>query len=320
MSLPAVLVLRALGVGDLLTAVPALRGVRAAYPDHRVVLAAPAPLRDLALLTGAIDELVPTTGPGPIPWPDLPAVAVNLHGRGPQSTQALCALRPGMLLSHAHPGMPGPRWDEDLHEVHRWCRLLQYFGVPADPADLALDDPPRPSPAPGAVLVHPGCGYGARQWPADRYAAVARELAEAGYDVLVTGSAAEYPIAAQVADEAGLPPDAVLAARTTLIQLAAAVAQASLVVCGDTGVAHLATAYRTPSVVLFGPVSPHHWGPPPERIQHVVLWAGTTGDTFADRPDPGLLRITTAEALAAAEELIDRPPAAGQRSRPERGR
>jgi ADP-heptose:LPS heptosyltransferase len=77
------------------------------------------------------------------------------------------------------------------------------------------------------------------------------------------------------------------------------------VICGDTGIAHLATAYGTPSVVLFGPVSPRHWGPPPGRPQHQALWAGYTGDTFADRPDPGLLRITTADVLDAADRLID---------------
>ncbi len=295
-----VLVLRALGLGDLLTAVPALRGLRAAYPDHRLVLAAPAPLAELAVLTGAVDELLPTAELGALTGPS-PAAAVNLHGRGPQSTQALRALRPGRLLTHAHPGVPGPGWETDLHEVYRWCRLLQYFGIPTDPADLGLARPSRPSPAPAAVVVHPGCAFAARRWPAKRYAVVARRLAETGLPVVVTGSCAQRWLASQVAALAGLPQCSVLAGRTSLAQLAALVADASLVVCGDTGVAHLATAYRTPSVVLFGPVSPRHWGPPSQHPQHVALWAGSTGDTFADRPDPGLLRITPADVLAATE-------------------
>ncbi len=162
----------------------------------------------------------------------------------------------------------------------------------ASSSDLALGRPRAPSPAPEAIIVHPGCGFTARRWPLDRYAAVARLLAGSGRRVVVTGSAAERPLAASVAAAAGLPDEAVLASRTPLPQLAATVAEASLVVCGDTGIAHLATAYGTPSVVLFGPVSPLRWGPPPERPQHIALWAGTTGDTFADRPDPGLLRIT----------------------------
>jgi ADP-heptose:LPS heptosyltransferase len=324
-SRPTLLVLRALGLGDLLTAVPALRGLRSAYPDHRLVLAAPTPLRDLALLTGAVDELLPTapcTAPkatvqlGPLSWRQAPpAVAVNLHGRGPQSTRALRALRPAVLLTHANPGEPGPQkgpqWDGDLHETHRWCRLLEYFGIAADPSDLQLAPPQAPSPAPGAVIVHPGCAFAARRWPLDRYAAVARWLAGAGRRVVVTGSADQRGLATHLAAAAGLPDDSVLAGRTTVSQLAALVADATLLICGDTGIAHLATAYGTPSVVLFGPVSPQHWGPPPERPRHVALWhgalgAGNTGDTFADQPDPGLLRISTAEVIAAAGRLV--PP------------
>jgi ADP-heptose:LPS heptosyltransferase len=303
-SRPTVLVLRALGLGDLLTAVPALRGLRSEYPDHWLVLAAPAPLRELALLTGAVDELLPTAGLGPLTWlQEPPAVAVNLHGRGPQSTRALRALQPAILLTHAHPGEPGPEWDNDCHEVHRWCRLMEYFGIPADPSDLELAHPRVRSPAPGAVIVHPGCGFAARHWPVERYSAVARRLAGTGRRVVVTGSADQRPLATRLAAMTGLPNDSVLAGRTTLYQLAALVADASLVVCGDTGIAHLATAYGTPSVVLFGPVSPQHWGPPPERPRHVALWAGSTGSTFADQPDPGLLRITTAEVITATDQL-----------------
>ncbi len=301
MTRPTVLVLRALGLGDLLTAVPALRGLRSAYPDHRLVLAAPAPLRELAMLTAAVGELLPTAELGALPWRGPPpAVAVNLHGRGPQSTIALRALQPAVLISHGH---QGPDWDDDLHEVHRWCRLLEYFEIPTDRADLALSRPQAPSPAPGAVIVHPGAAFAARRWPVERYATVARRLASRGRRVVVTGGAAEKPLAVQVAAAADLPDDAVLAGRTTLCQLAALVAGAALLICGDTGIAHLATAYGTPSVVLFGPVPPRHWGPPPDRPHHVALWGGSTGDTFADRPDPGLLRITTADVLAAAARL-----------------
>lgn len=320
-----VLVLRALGLGDLLTAVPALRGLRRAYPRHLLALAAPAQLGELAGLTGAVDELLPTAGLVPLAVPP-PEVAVNLHGRGPQSIAVLRALRPGRLLTHAHPEHPevaGPRWQDDLHEVRRWCRLLGSAGIACDPADLGLHRPAEPSPAPGAIVVHPGAGFPARQWPAERYAAVARELARGGRPVVVTGDAGQRRLAERVAAGAGLPDGAVLAGRTTLGQLAALVAGADLVVCGDTGMAHLATAYGTPSVVLFGPVAPRHWGPPSDRRQHVALWAGQTGDTFADRPDPGLLRITTGEVLAAAaaarRRLLTAPSAAAGRAARGRG-
>jgi ADP-heptose:LPS heptosyltransferase len=304
-NLRTVLVLRALGLGDLLTAVPALRGLRSAYPDYRLVLAAPTPLRELAMLTGAVDDLLPTTQLGPLSWSQPPPdVAVDLHGRGPASTDPLRALGPTVLLTHAKPGERGPEWEDDLHEVRRWCRMLEYYGIPTDASDLQLARPDTLSPVPGAVIVHPGCKFAARHWPVERYATVARRLADSGRRVVVTGSATERGRATQLAATAGLPSHSVLAGCTTLYQLAALVAEAALVICGDTGIAHLATAYGTRSVVLFGPVSPEHWGPPPERSQHIALWAGTTGDTFADRPDPGLLRITTDEVIIAAEQLI----------------
>jgi ADP-heptose:LPS heptosyltransferase len=85
------------------------------------------------------------------------------------------------------------------------------------------------------------------------------------------------------------------------------VAAAACVVCGDTGVAHLATALRTPSVVLFGPTPPAAWGPPPERPWHRVLWAGGTGDPHADVPDAGLLAIEPADVLAALATLPASP-------------
>jgi ADP-heptose:LPS heptosyltransferase len=108
---------------------------------------------------------------------------------------------------------------------------------------------------------------------------------------------------------AELPEGSVYAGCTGLLELAALVAAAGRVLCGDTGVAHLATALGTPSVVLFGPVSPARWGPPPERKQHRALWAGSTGDPHGASPDPGLLRIGVPDVLRALEDLPERGPA-----------
>jgi ADP-heptose:LPS heptosyltransferase len=84
------------------------------------------------------------------------------------------------------------------------------------------------------------------------------------------------------------------------------VAAARVVVSGDTGVAHLATAYRRPSVVLFGPVSPALWGPP-RRSQHVALWHGDgAGDPWGAELDPALARITVDEVVAALDGLLAR--------------
>jgi hypothetical protein len=99
-----------------------------------------------------------------------------------------------------------------------------------------------------------------------------------------------------------------VAGRTDLVELGALVAVAGRVVCGDTGVAHLATALGTPSVLLFGPTSPARWGPPPDREAHVALWAGRTGDPHGTVPDPGLLMISVDDVLAGLAMLPGREP------------
>jgi len=295
-----VVVLRALGLGDLLTGVPALRALRAAYASARITLATPAALAPLALLTGAVDEVIDS---GPLA-PLSPALAgadlaVNLHGQGPQSTELLAATHPRRLVAF---GLDGRVWRADEHEVRRWCRLLSESGIPADPADLELPRPPVSSPGPGAVVLHPGAASASRRWPVERWGAVARELAATGRHVVVSGGPSEAPLAAEVADRAGLPPEASLAGGTGVLELAAVVAGASLVVCGDTGVAHLATAYRTRSVLLFGPTPPALWGPPEDRSEHMVLWSGRTGDPHGEAPDPALLEITVEQVLSACRQ------------------
>jgi ADP-heptose:LPS heptosyltransferase len=291
------LVLRALGLGDLLTGVPALRALRRARPGERVVLAAPPVLAPLARLSGAVDAVLPHAGldDGPLRTDGPPALAVNLHGRGPESTALLRATGTPRLWAF---GL-GPQWSDDEHEVDRWCRLLGHYGVAADPADLALPAPDRCSPAPGAVLVHPGAAAPSRRWPVDRFAAVAAALAADGHRVVVTGGPGERDLAAAVGAEMHTP---------DLLGLAALVAAAALVVCGDTGVAHLATAYGTPSVVLFGPTPPAEWGP--RAGPHTVLWkGGGRGEPHGTEPDPALLAVTVDEVLAEARRAVRAPAA-----------
>ncbi|MDR7274330.1 glycosyltransferase family 9 protein [Catenuloplanes atrovinosus] len=301
-----ILVLRALGVGDLATGVPALRALRAAFPSEELALAAPTWLTPLIDLIGGVDRVVPCAGlddPLP-PLPDV-SVAVNLHGRGPQSHHRLAAVRPGALWAFATPEFPdGPPWRDDEHEVRRWTGLVRAYGVPANDLDLDLRPPARDVPH-GVTIIHPGAKSPSRRWPPDRYAAVARALTDAGHRVLVTGSAAERELAADVAARAGLGAPAV--PETGLDDLAALIAHARLLISGDTGVAHLATAFGTPSVTLFGPMPPSRWGPPPGRPRHRAIWHGTRAER-GDLPGPGvhpaLLAVTVEEVLAATHPSV----------------
>jgi ADP-heptose:LPS heptosyltransferase len=312
-------VLRALGLGDLLAGVPALRALARALPAHRKILLTPEALAPLAHATGAVDQVVDVHGvdavPGALP-PSVarPEIAVNLHGRGPQSHRALRRLQPRQLIGFANPGVfaDGPAWPPGEWEPARWVRMLGTFGIDGDPRDLRIDpaalghghQPAWPG-LEGATVVHPGAASAARRWPLARWAHVVGHERRAGREVVVTGGAAERELTGELCRLGGLPATRNLAGRTGIVELARIVAGAGRTVSGDTGVAHLATALGTPSVVLFGPVAPSLWGPPPEWAQHRPIWKGHRGDPHGTAPDPGLLAITVDDVLVELQALDD---------------
>jgi ADP-heptose:LPS heptosyltransferase len=272
---PRLMVLCGLGLGDLLAAVPALRALARAYPDHRRLLAAPrwlAPLLPLIVEQGepCLDGLVECDGleADPAALPGWPEVAVNLHGRGPESHRLLLATGPADLIALRNDLVPEtagmPWWRPDEHEVERWCRLLRSSGIHADREELRIEHPTVAAAAwaHGATLIHPGASAPARCWPAERWAEIAVAEREQGRVVLISGSDAEAELARRIAVSARLKSGSVLAGRTDLVGLAAHVAAAGVVICGDTGIAHLATALGVPSIVVFGPTSPDRWRPP----------------------------------------------------------
>lgn len=304
-----IVVLRGPGLGDLLTAVPALRALRRWRPESSISLACPAALHELVAHWGLADAALAVEPLGPLPAAaGAPDLAVNLYDRGPESTLRLLELGPARLIAFRHDAVPDtrglPDWRDGEHEVERWCRLLRKCHVRADPRKLDLSVPAQTTAiSPGDVVLHPGASAAARRWPADRWAEVARDLREQGLRVVLTGSTAEQRLCLDVAHAAGIPWLDVVAGRTPPLELAALVGRSRLVLCGDTGIAQLAIALRTPSLVLYGPVSPAERGPRDGAGIHRVLWAGRTGDPDADAPDPGLLEITVDDVRHALREL-----------------
>jgi ADP-heptose:LPS heptosyltransferase len=294
----ATLALRAAGLGDLLVAVPAIRALARAPGLAPLTVAAPRWLHDVVHLVPGVAAAHDADGgsvAAPRPAAASIELAVNLHGRGPQSHRALMALRPRHLLAYRSPGVwqDGPVWPHGLHERHRWCHLLDTAGILCDPDEVAIDLPSVGSPVPGAVVVHLGGKDDTRRLTVRQGVAVARACSAAGAVVVVTGAAPDRARAEAVLRGAGLPAGGLLAGSTTLAALAALVAEAALVVSGDTGAAHLASSYATPSVICFGTASPAHWGPP-ERAVHRVLH------------DPrGVAHIRTAALLDAVTAASD---------------
>lgn len=323
---PAVLVLRALGLGDLFTGLPALRAVRSHFPDHELVLAAPERLREAVERCGCADRMLATEAggravPEKLGWHEPPPdVAVNLHGKGPQSSALLGSLGPGQLLSF---GPSGPTWTADEHERVRWCRMLGWYGIRADPDDFLLPRPPEAFGGRRPVVLHPGADAAARRWPTARFARLATMLKNTGIDVVITAGRGEGGPARRIAARAGLGPEAVFGGDRDIpfSELVDLVGRAGALVSGDTGIAHLAVSLATPSVTLFGPVSPALWGPPPHS-RHAALWPADPGrglrpgNPAGTATDERLLRISVEDVLdalvavtSAGQDRVGRPPA-----------
>jgi heptosyltransferase I len=152
------------------------------------------------------------------------------------------------------------------------------------------------------VLITPDAGWGAKQWPAERYGAVAARLGRRGYRVLVNASLSEDTIAEEVkASSEGFaavfPCD--------LPQLIALTRRASLVIAGDTGPLHLAAALERPVVALFGPTDPARNGPYRTRSRVLRHGPERRDHRRLKEPEPGLLEITVDEVTEAALKLLE---------------
>ena len=171
------------------------------------------------------------------------------------------------------------------------------------------------------ALLNPGGNNPAKRWPADRYAALARHLTDRGLRVLINGSPDEAELCRDIAERASVGervsvlPDH----GSTLGALKTLAADASLMVTNDTGPRHIAVAFGTPVVSLFGPTDPR-WttvptaplpdGSPSETI--LVAEADLPPGTIAnDVPERCRVdRIELGAVIAAADALLD---AAAQR-------
>ena len=169
--------------------------------------------------------------------------------------------------------------------------------------DAALADlSPRGEPF---VLMAPAAGWGAKQWPAQRFGAVAAKLGRAGIRTVVNaasfGDAAGLRVVEASGDTAKLIP-------CSVGQMIALVRRAALVIAGDTGPLHLAAALERPVVALFGPTDPARNGPYGTRA--VVLRHESSRRNYKRRAETetGLTRITVDEVVEAALGLLQSKP------------
>ncbi len=175
------------------------------------------------------------------------------------------------------------------------------FPLPHDPAAEAALRHRLPRQMKDFVILNPGAGWGAKCWPAERYAAVARALAGWGLSSLINCGPGEEALAMEVEQASAGAAQPIPCSLTELIELTR---HARIFVGGDTGPMHLAAALGVPVVALFGPTDPSRNGP--FATPNVVLRSSlsTTSHTRRPAPDEGLLSIAAEDVIAAAQRLL----------------
>ena len=182
--------------------------------------------------------------------------------------------RRGFLLTHA---VPVPSWKNERHEIFYYLNLVaeleqRIFGTaPKETSqpkfELAVSAehqrearellaPQHAGAGKPLVLLCPGSvNSRAKRWPADRYAALADQLAETGATVALIGSPTELEVSNQVLRLARHPP-VLLTGKTSVAEVTALISVADVLITNDTGPAHIGAAVGTPTLVIFGPTNP----------------------------------------------------------------
>jgi heptosyltransferase II len=285
-------------VGDAILALPALRAVRAKFPDAEISIVARPYVADIYRGQGVADELIPYDVKGEHRgWSGRERLARELREK-----KFECALllqnafdaawlawraRIPERIGYARDGrsllltkaIPVPKAGEiPAHEKFYYLELLRRAGWIRDLQDdahIALRVSSQQSecaerallaagarPGVPRVAIGAGASYGsAKCWPPDRFAqALAQFSSQKDVDVILFGTPSEAQVSAAIAAGAGRPVIE-LSGKTAIAELPALLSRCHLFLGNDSGAMHVAAAVGLPVVAIFGPTDPHGTAP-----------------------------------------------------------
>jgi heptosyltransferase-3 len=325
-------------LGDTLLTSACTQDLRRCFPDAHIIYFSVPSNTAAANLLPEVDEIAPISFTNPLQtvrtmrrlkldvlfdfssWQRMIAFCVALSG---------AAYRVGFRSAKQY-----RHWNYDLavhhsrrvHELDNFRRLLRAFGVPskAQPAlKLRHVSPPEFDGYTRIVVFHPwasGAKSWLREWPSERWVALAYRLATAGTLFVITGSPADRANSTLLCDKlqhSGLSAQPYLS-QDGLASVSALLKAAQLVVSVNTGIMHLASILGTPTVALNGPTATHRWGPSgPRSVAVEPDGRGGFlhfGFEFAGNPTDCMERISVNRVFAAASAIESQGLGSEQRS------
>lgn len=173
------------------------------------------------------------------------------------------------------------------HEIHRHIALIENLGIKQEGSYLEFpvtDTDEKELKEAGLVFdphtyvcVHPGSRGSWRQWPTAFFARLADICAELGKTVILTGTSAEMSLVEETASQMKYP-SIIAAGKTSLGAVGVLIKYAFALISNCTGVSHIASAMNTPGVIISMDGEPERWGPLNKDILFTLDW--TTAPNF----------------------------------------
>jgi lipopolysaccharide heptosyltransferase II len=280
-----VLLIRLRSIGDTVLATPSLIALRKFLPNAQIDIL----LEDwVAPLLEGFDANVIVTKKSKLKTAKYIRqnkydVVFNLHGG---TTATFLTFASGAKYRVGYADYRYARWHNRLlsssadfwqkpetHSAEQQLALLGFAGVPVQDkpkSRLSVSDNNRVrhSKIPFA-LIHPAAAFESKQWSARNFAQIADVFMQNGMQVVAVGTKKERETFDELKKYAQVPIQCY--DNLSLPQITNLASRAKIFVGNDSGIAHIAAAVNTPSVVIFGSSNMNHWSPWTDAANEVVF-------------------------------------------------